>query len=179
MPPENYELEVQTNHRSRDTRSTPPEELLDSEAMPWTTLEASSRRYEEDDDPDPHYDAALDRRTVRKFDWILLPFLSVLFLLNSLDRSNIGNAETAHFTRDTGLQPGDLNVAVACFFVFFVALQPVGAAAGRKFGMGRWVPGVMTLWGICTALHVWVRAKWQLILLRIVIGILEGGFLYI
>ncbi|OAX80106.1 hypothetical protein ACJ72_05567 [Emergomyces africanus] len=114
--------------------------------------------------------------TVRKLDFILLPFLSILFLVNSLDRSNIGNAETAHFTRDAGLQPEDLNAAVAWFFVFFVALQPVGAAAGRKFGMSRWVPSVMTLWGVCTLLHIWVRRRWQLIMLRIILGTLEAGF---
>jgi MFS family permease len=116
------------------------------------------------------------RRTVRKLDTLLLPFLSVLFLLNSLDRSNIGNAETAHFTRDTGLAPSDVNTAMACFFAFFVALQPLGAALGRRFGMGRWVPGVMVLWGICTAAHVAVTKKWQLIVLRIAIGCLEAGF---
>ena len=37
----------------------------------------------------------LNRRTLRKLDFILLPFLCGLFLLNSLDKSNIGNAETA------------------------------------------------------------------------------------
>jgi len=82
--------------------------------------------------------------------------------------------QTADFTKDVGLQPEDLNTAVAVFFIFFVTLQPVGAAVGRKFGMARWVPFSMTLWGICTALHVWVRAKWQLIGLRMIIGILEG-----
>ena len=37
----------------------------------------------------------LNLRTLRKLDFILLPFLCTLFLLNSLDKSNIGNAETA------------------------------------------------------------------------------------
>ncbi|KAF2455981.1 major facilitator superfamily domain-containing protein, partial [Lineolata rhizophorae] len=119
---------------------------------------------------------ALDRRTVRRLDAVLLPFLALLFLFNSLDKSNVGNAETAHFTRDVGLEPSDLNTAVACFYAFFVSLQPVGAALGRKYGMSIWVPSVMTLWGICTMLHIWVRARWQLILLRIAIGSLEAGF---
>ncbi|PGH17742.1 hypothetical protein AJ79_00883 [Helicocarpus griseus UAMH5409] len=115
-------------------------------------------------------------RTVRKLDFILLPFLSILFLFNSLDRSNIGNAETAHFTRDAGLQPEDLNTAVGWFYAFFVALQPVGAAVGRKVGISRWVPCVMTLWGICTLCHIGVRQRWQLITLRIILGTLEAGF---
>ena len=33
--------------------------------------------------------AALNRRTVRKLDTVLLPFLALLFLFNSLDRSNV------------------------------------------------------------------------------------------
>ncbi|KAF2484168.1 major facilitator superfamily domain-containing protein [Neohortaea acidophila] len=120
--------------------------------------------------------SALDRSTKRKLDFVLLPFLALLFLLNSVDKSNIGNAETAGFTTDAGLAPGDLNVSMGFFFAFFVALQPVGAALGRKFGMVRWVPACMSLWGLCTLLHIWVRAKWQLILLRITIAILESGF---
>ena len=118
----------------------------------------------------------LDRRTRRKLDWLLLPFLASLFLLNSLDKSNIGNAETAGFTHDTGLSEGDLNTSLAFFFAFFVALQPVGAALGRKYGMARWVPACMSLWGLCTLLHILVRRKWQLICLRIAIASLEAGF---
>jgi len=62
------------------------------------------------------------------------------------------------------------------FFAFFVALQPVGAILGRKIGMAIYVPTCMSIWGLCTILHIWVRRKWQLVLLRIVIGSLEAGF---
>lgn len=121
-------------------------------------------------------DPDLERRTVRKLDLILLPFLSILFCLNSLDRTNVGSAESAHFTKDTGLAPSDLNTSVALFYAFFVILQPFGAALGRKFGMGRYVPTVMALWGLCTTLHIWVKQRWQLLLLRSIIGVLEAGF---
>jgi hypothetical protein len=82
--------------------------------------------------------------------------------------------QTGDFTKDVGLDPEDLNTAVAVFFGFFVALQPVGAALGRRFGMAVYVPVCMSIWGCCTALHVWVKTKWQLIILRAVIGSLEG-----
>jgi len=121
-------------------------------------------------------DEVLNRRVIRKLDLILLPFLSLLFLFNSLDKSNIGSAESGNFTKDTGLPPSALNTSVACFFATFVALQPVGAALGRKYGMKRWVPGCMALWGLCTALHATVKAEWQLILLRTLVGMLEAGF---
>ncbi|GAB7339864.1 hypothetical protein MBLNU457_6397t1 [Dothideomycetes sp. NU457] len=121
-------------------------------------------------------DELLNRRVIRKLDLILLPFLSLLFLFNSLDKSNIGSAESGNFTKDTHLPPSALNTSVACFFATFVALQPVGAALGRKYGMKRWVPACMALWGLCTALHAAVKAEWQLILLRTLVGMLEAGF---
>ncbi|KAK8211457.1 hypothetical protein M8818_003110 [Zalaria obscura] len=130
----------------------------------------------EDDACSELHQARLNKRVVRKLDYILLPFLSLLFLLNSLDRTNIGSAESAHFTNDTGLPPSALNTSVACFFAVFVALQPVGAALGRKYGMARWVPACMTLWGLCTTMHILVRKEWQLITLRMIIGALEAGF---
>jgi len=34
----------------------------------------------------------------------------------------------------------------------------------------------MTLWGFCTLLHIWVRKRWQLVLLRVAIATLEAGF---
>lgn len=35
------------------------------------------------------YDAAVHRSTLRKLDCLLLPFLALLFLFNSLDKSNV------------------------------------------------------------------------------------------
>lgn len=144
--------------------------VIESSPQISTSTSTSIANAPLEDDPD------LQRRTLRKLDWILLPFLSVLFCLNSLDRTNVGSAESAHFTRDAGLAPNDLNTSVALFYGFFVVLQPFGAALGRKFGMGRYVPSVMALWGVCTTLHIWVKQRWQLLLLRSIIGILEAGF---
>ena len=121
-------------------------------------------------------DSELDRRTKRKLDWVLLPFVAVLYLLDIFDKWNIGYAEAAGFTRDAGLERNDLNTAMALFFAFFVALQPVGATFGRRYGMSRWVPACMGLWGVCTLLHVWVRRRWQLVLLRVAIASLQAGF---
>lgn len=118
----------------------------------------------------------INRRTVRKLDTILLPFLALLFLLNSLDKSNIGNAETAGFTQDTGLSREDVHTSMGIFFFVFVLLQPVGAALGRRFGMRRYVPICMSLWGLTTILHIFVRKRWHLIVLRVLIATLEAGF---
>jgi MFS family permease len=163
-----YELTAAPSFLATATTTMPPDELEDFHAV----------------------DSRLHKRTLRKLDCLLLPFLALLFLFNALDKSNvgtcatrgrvyadlkkIGNAESAHFTADIGLDKGALNTAVALFFAFFVTLQPLGAALGRRYGMVLWVPSCMILWGVCTALHAWVRHRWQLYTLRILIGCLEG-----
>lgn len=86
---------------------------------------------------------ARNRRLNRKLDVALLPFLSLLYLFNGLDRGNVGNAETQGFTRDIGAAPEDLNLAVSLFFVTFVLLQPFSAAVGRAVGAERWIPVMM------------------------------------
>ncbi|KAH7371687.1 major facilitator superfamily domain-containing protein [Pyrenochaeta sp. MPI-SDFR-AT-0127] len=145
-----------------------------AEASP---LQAPARTMPPDGDEQVYaVDPRLHKRTVLKLDFLLLPFLALLFLFNALDKANIGNAESAHFTTDIGLDKSDVNTAVALFFAFFVSLQPLGAALGRRYGMVAWVPSCMLLWGVSTALHAWVRHRWQLYTLRIFIGCLEAGF---
>lgn len=160
--------------------STQPE--LDSRPLsPSTESDLSAMLTADPAGPDPTEGHApirpnIERRVVLKLDTILLPFLSVLFLFNSLDKSNIGSAETGNFTEDVGIPASALNISVACFFAAFVTLQPLGAAVGRQYGMARFVPTCMALWGLCTALHAVIAAEWQLIVLRTLVGILESGF---
>ena len=103
---------------------------------------------------------ALSRSLNRKLDIFLLPFLSLLYLFNGLDRGNVGNAETqgvyqSHhydvftkifligFTKDIGAKSSDLNQAVSLFFVTFVIFQPISSGIGRRVGAKNWIPFIM------------------------------------
>lgn len=184
--PDDDDLELHKLHVSSEDEEEAEEE---GPIMPTPSRQNTAQPRDDDDDEtaalvgrgvsrrlDSERDQKLNRRTVRKLDSILLPFLAILFLLNSLDKSNIGNAETAGFTYDTGLSREDVNKSMALFFFIFVLLQPVGAALGRRFGMRRYVPICMSLWGMTTILHIFVRKRWHLMLLRATIAVLESGF---
>lgn len=41
---------------------------------------------------DFYIDPVAERRLVRKLDWKLIPWLSLLYLISFLDRTNVGNA---------------------------------------------------------------------------------------
>ncbi|OIW25359.1 MFS general substrate transporter [Coniochaeta ligniaria NRRL 30616] len=119
---------------------------------------------------------AKNRRINRKLDLALLPFLSLLYLFNGLDRGNVGNAQTQGFTHDIGAAPDDLNFAVSIFFLTFVLLQPFSAALGRYLGAERWIPVMMFCWGILTIAQAFIHGRGSLIATRLLIGAFEAGF---
>lgn len=48
-------------------------------------------------------DAAAERRLLWKFDLRILPLLAMMYLFNSLDKSNLGNAKTNGLEKDLGM----------------------------------------------------------------------------
>lgn len=62
-----------------------------SEASPHAQPPSMSSEHDEEADEEMEYenDVILHRRTLRKLDFLLLPFLALLFLFNSLDKSNV------------------------------------------------------------------------------------------
>lgn len=60
---------------------------------------------------------AADRALVLKFDLRILPVLACMYLFNSLDKSNLGNAKTAGLEKTLGLKGNQYNTILSVFFV--------------------------------------------------------------
>ncbi|OIW26182.1 MFS general substrate transporter [Coniochaeta ligniaria NRRL 30616] len=121
-------------------------------------------------------EAALNRRVSRKMDICMLPLLSLLYLFNGLDKSNIGNAQTQGFMQAIGAQPTDLNYATSLFFITFVIFQPISAGVGRWIGPKNWIPIMMLSWGAVTVGQAFIHGKGTFIAMRLLIGLFEAGF---
>lgn len=55
--------------------------------------------------------------TVRKLDLYLLPFLSLMYFFNSVDRSNLGNAKTDGMDKDLGFVGEQYSLLLLLFYV--------------------------------------------------------------
>ncbi|KEF63122.1 uncharacterized protein A1O9_01098 [Exophiala aquamarina CBS 119918] len=111
-----------------------------------------------------------------KLDLFVLPFCVFIYLLNGLDRSNLGNAQTGGFTKDLGIPADTINTATSLFFCTFVPLQPVSTAIGKRVGQARWLAIISLGWGIMTLAHAFVKTKGQVVAVRLLIGVFEAGF---
>ena len=123
----------------------------------------------------------------------LLPAINLMYLFDSLDRNNIGNAATVQFTADIGATPVAVNNAVTLFFItctyrlgrndgvrahamIVVTCMPAYVWLGKKFGMTRFIPATMFLWGLLTLCNGFIKTYGQLLALRLLIGICESGW---
>ncbi|KAI4212899.1 MAG: hypothetical protein LQ351_004424, partial [Letrouitia transgressa] len=75
-----------------------------------------------------------ERTLVWKFDLRILPVLAVMYLFNSLDKSNLGNAKTAGLEKTLGLKGHDYNIILSVFFVPYVLTAPFLGILGKKYG---------------------------------------------
>jgi hypothetical protein len=58
-------------------------------------------------------DPAAERRIVWKLDIHILPILALMYMFNTLDRSNMGNAETDGLSKNLGLVGDQYNILLS------------------------------------------------------------------
>ena len=121
-------------------------------------------------------DPKAERSLVWKFDLRLLPVLSVMYLFNSLDKSNLGNAKTNGLERSLNLQGNDYNILLSVFFIPYVLTAPFLGIVGKKYGPSRVLPCMMFCFGTATLLVVATHNFSGLFALRWFLGMAESAF---
>jgi MFS family permease len=108
--------------------------------------------------------------------WRLMPVLMLCYILNYIDRSNIGLAKLA-FMRDLGMPETAYGFAAGAFYLGYISLGvPVNIALGR-IGARRSLLLIMLSWGLFSALLAFVTRPAHFYVLRFLIGVSETGFL--
>jgi MFS family permease len=121
-------------------------------------------------------DPAAERRLVWKFDLRILPILAIMYLFNSLDKSNLGNAKTAGLEKTLGLKGNQYNIVLSVFFVPYVLTAPVLGILGKKYGPSRVLPVMMFCFGFITLMVVAVKNFGGLMAIRWFLGMSESAF---
>lgn len=114
--------------------------------------------------------------TYRRVFWRLMPVLMLCYVLNYLDRSNIGLAKLA-FMKDLGMPETAYGLAGGAFYLGYISLGvPVNIALGR-IGARKSLLLIMLFWGLFSALLAFITTPLHFYILRFLIGVSETGFL--
>lgn len=118
-------------------------------------------------------DDAIQKRLVRKQDYVLLPLMAMAMLFGYLDRGNIGNARLLGMQKDLHLSSQQyLNCVMMFFFGYMIIELPAGMAL--RYAHPRYVfAAALTLFGLFSTLFC-VSGYGGVLALRFFIGLAEA-----
>ena len=107
--------------------------------------------------------------------WRLIPFITLLYVVGFIDRSNVGFAALT-MNRDLGFSPAVYGLGAGIFFLGYVTFQIPTAILLARVGARRVIFCVMLVWGLVSAANALMQGAHSFYLLRFLLGVAEGGF---
>jgi MFS transporter, ACS family, tartrate transporter len=117
----------------------------------------------------------VDRRVVRKASRRLLPLLVLLYLVNYLDRVNVGFAALT-MNADLGLSSAAYGLGAGLFFIGYFFFEVPSNIVLHKVGARLWIARIMITWGLVASATAFVQGELSFYVVRVLLGIAEAGF---
>lgn len=114
-------------------------------------------------------------RVFAKCAWRLIPFITLLYVVGFIDRSNVGFAALT-MNRDLGFSPTVYGLGAGIFFLGYLTFQIPTAVLLARVGARRVIFCVMLVWGLVSACNAFMQGPHSFYLLRFALGVAEGGF---
>lgn len=105
----------------------------------------------------------------------LIPFLFLLYILNFLDRVNVGFA-ALEMNQDLGFGPAVYGFGAGVFFLGYCLFEVPSNLVLYRTGARLWIARIMVTWGLAASAMMFVHASWSFYLLRFLLGVAEAGF---
>ncbi|KAI8941695.1 hypothetical protein NX059_002905 [Plenodomus lindquistii] len=121
------------------------------------------------------FDPCATKKLLRKLDWHLIPFMSLIYLLCFLDRTNIGNARLDHLEQDLRLHGLQYNDCLAVLFPFYIAAEIPSNIMMKRTRPSIWLTFIMFFWSLAMICQGFVKDYSGLMATRVFLGVFEGG----
>ena len=119
---------------------------------------------------DPQQEAVL-----KKIAWRIVPLLTLAYIVNYLDRTNIGFAALT-MNKQLGFTATEFGIGAGVLFIGYTVFEIPSNLALYRFGARRWIARIMISWGIISALTALVVGVKSYYLARFALGVAEAGF---
>src|ERR1700712_1758498 len=120
-------------------------------------------------------DGSLERATMRKVAWRLIPFICLLYFIAFIDRVNIGFAALT-MNKDLGFPSAVFGFGAGGFFLGYFLCEVPSNIILDKVGARLWIARVMITWGILSFCFAFIKGEWSFYTLRFLLGAAEAGF---
>src|SRR5262245_49362112 len=114
-------------------------------------------------------------RVFAKCAWRLIPFMGLLYLINFIDRSNVGFAALT-MNADLEFSPTVFGLGAGIFFIGYAVFQVPANLILERIGPRRWVFCILLVWGLLSASNAFVETPASFYAVRFFLGVAEAGF---
>jgi ACS family tartrate transporter-like MFS transporter len=123
----------------------------------------------------PQTAASLERATVAKTYWRIIPLCFVLYIFSYINRANIAYA-ALHMNQELALSSEAFGLGSGLFFIGYFLVEVPSNLALLRFGPRLWITRILVSWGLVSAATAFVQTPMQFYVLRFLLGVAEAGF---
>ncbi|MGJ7493622.1 MFS transporter [Variovorax sp. RT4R15] len=116
-----------------------------------------------------------DDTLFRKITWRLLPLLFACYVLNYLDRTNIGYAQL-QMKDQLNFSDTVFGLGAGIFFIGYAVFEIPSNLMLAKIGVRTTLLRIMGLWGLTSAAMMFATTPTHFYVLRFLLGVFEAGF---
>ncbi|CAG9948409.1 unnamed protein product [Clonostachys rosea f. rosea IK726] len=120
---------------------------------------------------------ALNKAVLKKLDWRFLTVITLMLLMNYLDRINVSNARLAGMQKDMHMSDVEWSAGISLFYVGYIISQVPANVIVAKGRPRIILPCVMLAWSAVTICMPAAKSPWAFMLCRFLVGLTEGPFL--
>ena len=117
----------------------------------------------------------IEKRTLRRITWRIVPFIMLLYLIAYIDRVNIGFAALT-MKEDLGFTASVLGFGAGIFFLGYFLFEVPSNIILHKVGARIWIARVMVTWGLIAAGMAFVESSTSFYIMQFLLGVAEAGF---
>ncbi|WP_394841919.1 MFS transporter [Pendulispora brunnea] len=119
-------------------------------------------------------DANDGARAVRRATARIVPFLVLSYVLNFLDRVNVGYAALT-MNADLGMSATAFGLGAGIFFVGYALFEVPSNLILHRVGAKFWISRIMVTWGLISASTAFVHDTTGFYIVRVLLGVAEAG----
>lgn len=117
----------------------------------------------------------IERRTMRRVMWRLIPFMGLCFTISWLDRTNLAFAGL-QMNAQLGFSATVFGTGAGVFFLGYIICEVPSNILLSRVGARLWIARIMITWGLVAVATAFITGPRSFYLCRFLLGAAEGGF---
>jgi sugar phosphate permease len=105
----------------------------------------------------------------------VLPLFVIMFIVNYIDRVNVGFVRS-HMETDLGIGAAAYGLGAGLFFIGYAIFEVPSNLLLQRYGAKAWLARIMLTWGVVAMSMAFVKGETSFYVLRFLLGAAEAGF---